>query len=72
MGVVAGSRTVSIFGPVNEQVYGPYPQGNHIVIKKELACRPCYRRFQRADCGHISCLNELSVNEVLEKVKEAL
>jgi len=70
--VAAGVRTASIFGPVDEKVYGPYPQGNHIVIKKNLACQPCYRRFRRASCDHISCLDQLTVDEVFEKVKEAL
>jgi len=70
--VAAGIRTVSIFGPVDEYVYGPYPEGNHIVIKKEIACRPCYRRFRKAVCEHVSCLNQLTVEEVLEKIKEIL
>ncbi|MFH1045797.1 MAG: glycosyltransferase family 9 protein, partial [Candidatus Omnitrophota bacterium] len=40
-------RTVSIFGPVDEQVYGPYPQGGrHIVVTRNIPCRPCYRRFK--------------------------
>jgi len=70
--VAVGVRTASIFGPVDEKVYGPYPKGNHIVIKKNLACQPCYRQFRRASCEHISCLNQLTVDEVFEKVKEAL
>ena len=70
--VAAGVRTASIFGPVNEQVYGPYPLGNHIVIKKNLACQPCYRRFRKASCEHISCLNQLTVDEVFEQVQGAL
>jgi len=70
--VAAGVRTASIFGPVNERVYGPYPAGNHIVIKKDLACQPCYRRFKKASCDHISCLNQLTVDEVFEKVQGAL
>lgn len=70
--VAAGARTASIFGPVDERVYGPYPLGNHIVIKKDLACQPCYRRFRRASCEHISCLSQLTVEEVFEKIKEAL
>ncbi len=70
--VAAGARTVSIFGPVDDSVYGPYPKGNHIVIKKELACRPCYRRFRRASCEHISCLNQITVDEVLERIEGIL
>jgi ADP-heptose:LPS heptosyltransferase len=72
IGVAAGVKTVSIFGPVSEEVYGPYPIGNNAVITKEIACRPCYRRFRRASCDHISCLNQLTVEEVLERIKGVL
>lgn len=67
-----GVKTVSIFGSVDPQVYGPYPIANHTVVQKGLPCQPCYRRFRQALCGHISCLGELSVDEVLRKVKNIL
>lgn len=70
--VAAGAQTVSIFGPVDEVVYGPYPPGKHSVVTKELACRPCYRRFRMAQCNHISCLGLIQVEDVLDKVKEIL
>jgi ADP-heptose:LPS heptosyltransferase len=70
--VAAGARTVSIFGPVDERVYGPYPKENHVVISKNIACRPCYRRFRRASCDHISCLKTITVDEVLERVVSIL
>lgn len=70
--VAAGAKTASIFGPVDERVYGPYPKGNHTVITKDLVCRPCYRRFRMASCGHISCLSRLTVEEVLEGVERLL
>ena len=69
LAVAAGARTVSIFGPVDEHVYGPYPKDSHVVIKKEIACRPCYRRFRRANCEHISCLSQLTVEEALERIE---
>ncbi len=70
--VAVGSKTVSIFGPVNELVYGPYPALGHKVVKKDLPCQPCYRRFRRAQCEHIRCLNQLSVGEVIGKVEAIL
>jgi lipopolysaccharide heptosyltransferase II len=70
--VAAGVPTVSIFGPVDDKVYGPYPVGKHIVIKKGLACQPCYRRFRMANCSHINCLNQLDVDEVLSKIERFL
>jgi len=70
--VAAGAKTVSIFGPVDERVYGPYPREGHIVVKHNIACRPCYHRFRRASCTHISCLREITVEQVMEKVEELL
>lgn len=70
--VASGITTVSIFGPVDDRVYGPYPDTNHRVVKKGLACQPCYRRFRMADCSHISCLSQLDVEDVLRKVEEVL
>lgn len=67
--VAAGTKTISIFGPVDEAVYGPYPQDGHKVIKKDLACRPCYRQFRRASCEHISCLNSITPEDVLKEVE---
>ncbi len=64
-----GVKTVSIFGPVDPQVYGPFPSADHTVVQKLLPCQPCYRRFRMANCGHINCLGELSVEEVYDKIK---
>ena len=70
--VAVGSKTLSIFGPVDNIVYGPYPVEGHAVVKKDLACQPCYRRFRRAKCEHIRCLNDLSVEEAFKKVEAIL
>jgi len=70
--VAAGAKTVSIFGPVDPHLYGPYPPEGHCVVQKLLPCQPCYRRFRMAHCEHISCLGELSVDEVYRKVQSIL
>ena len=70
--VAAGAKTVSIFGPVDDRVYGPYSSHNHRVVKTDIACRPCYRRFRRASCDHISCLHRINVEDVMRKVEEIL
>jgi len=72
MAAAAGARTVSIFGPVDEHVYGPYPPQGHRTVSLDIACRPCYRRFRVAQCDHISCLRDLSVDRVFEAVQESL
>ncbi len=65
----ADAPSVSIFGPVDEKVYGPYPAGTarHLVVGKELSCRPCYKSF-RLRSGNCSreCLGGVEVGEVFE------
>lgn len=69
--VAAGAKTLSIFGPVDDSVYGPFPREGHIVVVKNIACRPCYRSFRKASCEHASCLRDLTVDEVYGKLIEA-
>lgn len=72
MAVASRVTTISIFGPVDDNVYGPYPPAGHHVVKKGLACQPCYRQFRMSDCSHVSCLVQLDVDDVLRKVEEVL
>ncbi len=72
--VALGIKTVSIFGPVDERVYGPYPESPaHIVIKKDLLCRPCYKNFRLDICNmDRECLNSISTNEVFDAARAQL
>lgn len=70
--VAAGVKTLSIFGPVDPKVYGPYPADGHRVVVKGLACQPCYRKFRKSDCGHLSCLKELTVGDVFAQAEKML
>lgn len=74
MSVALGIKSISIFGPVNEMVYGPYPSSqNHIVIKKDIPCRPCYKKFRMPEClRNRECINYISVEEVFNEVKSLL
>ena len=66
MAVALGKKTVSLFGPVSEIVYGPYPPGpEHAVLKADLLCRPCYKNFKLKVCDQDKqCLKLVSVEEV--------
>ncbi|VAW11819.1 hypothetical protein MNBD_BACTEROID05-441 [hydrothermal vent metagenome] len=70
--VACGTQTVSIFGPVDPNVYGPYPKGNHLVVTHDVGCRPCYHQFRRSACEHISCLKQISVEDVYKKIQKIL
>jgi heptosyltransferase-2 len=66
--------TVSVFGPVDEKVYGPYPPGSkHTVVTKDIDCRPCYRRFKLPTCHrNRQCIREISTEEVFIAIKQGL
>ncbi|MFH1190126.1 MAG: glycosyltransferase family 9 protein [Candidatus Omnitrophota bacterium] len=68
MAVGLGLNTISIFGPVDEKIYGPYPMTkDHIVISKAgVSCRPCYKKFKYKICEDRSCLKSIKADEVLE------
>lgn len=72
--VALGVKTVSIFGPVDDAVYGPYPPGpRHAVIKKGVTCRPCYKNFRFNGCiNNRACLDDISVDEVYSAVEKLL
>ena len=69
-------KTVSIFGPVDPEVYGPYPNDarRHRVIRKtELPCRPCYHHFKLPPCPYErACLTTISPDEVIDACAQAL
>ena len=69
-----GINTVSIFGPVDEATYGPYPKSaNHIILsRKDVPCRPCYKRFKYNGCDNRRCLETITVDEVFHAAEEAL
>jgi lipopolysaccharide heptosyltransferase II len=73
MASALGVKTVSIFGPVDEKVYGPYPPSdNHIVITSEVGCRPCYKKFKYPLCHNRACLNSIEPSRIIEAVRSNL
>ena len=67
-------KTLSIFGPVDDKIYGPYPPSEkHMVVKAEnVACRPCYKNFKHKMCRTHDCLKNIDRNMVLKLAEEAL
>lgn len=58
----------AIFGPANPVRTGPYGSG-HTVIQRDLDCSPCYAK---KPCDHFRCMNELTPEDVLEKIRKRL
>ncbi len=67
MAVGLGIKTVSIFGPVDDKTYGPYPlSSDHIVVSRhDMACRPCYKKFKHNVCEGKECLSGIKPEEIL-------
>ena len=68
-----GGKTISIFGPVDEKVYGAYPPGpNNVIIKSDVPCRPCYKGFRLPECRNRQCMEDISVQDVFRVVENTL
>lgn len=74
MAVALNCKTVSIFGPVSDIVYGPYPKSDsHVVIKANFDCRPCYKDFRLPDCRYARrCITDIKPSEVFEAARRLL
>ena len=74
MAVALGVKSVSVFGPVSELVYGPYPQSqNHVVLKWDMVCRPCYKNFRLPVCDKDKeCLKQVSADAVFDAAVKLL
>ncbi len=65
--------TISIFGPVDESVYGPVGKtARHEIVKANIKCRPCYKNFKKPDCKNMDCLKAISEEMVLDAVEKVL
>jgi len=63
------AAVVAIFGPSDENKYGPWSE-NKAVVKKNISCRPC----EKAQCrfNTLQCLQIINQEDVLRQLKKAL
>lgn len=62
-------KQVAIFGPGYPELFRPYTSSdNYILIYKHLDCRPCNNK----ECGHISCIESITSEEVFEAANTLL
>lgn len=75
LGHVAGAvgvPTILLFGPTPDRTLGPLPP-NVKILRTGLTCEPCWFWARLKACaGSVNCLQKLSVESVVEAVKEAL
>jgi ADP-heptose:LPS heptosyltransferase len=66
-----GTPTLTLFGPEDMEEWHPYPpEEGHEVVIKEVPCRG--RGCGLLECEHLTCLMDISVEEVLGKVRAML
>ncbi len=76
LAVSQGVSTVSVFGPVDPRVYGPYPADrtrHRVVLRGDLPCRPCYHNFRLPPCPYErACLTTITPELVLDACAQLL
>lgn len=76
LAVSQGVKTVSVFGPVDPRVYGPYaavPSRHEVICRAELPCRPCYHQFRLPPCPYErACLTRIEPEDVLKACERLL
>jgi len=77
LAVFLGLKTVSLFGPTDDRVYGPYRTAQnasrHIVLTTDLACRPCYRNFRMPPCPiQYECLRKIEPETAFQAAQKLL
>ena len=65
-----GIPLLGIYGPVDENVYGPAASARGVVVTRAVPCRPCYRHFHFPPCPYGKrCLEEITVDEVMNQIE---
>ncbi len=68
MAAMAGRPVVVLFGPTHPERVGPYGVPHRIVRAAGVDCLGCRRR----QCTELRCMEEITVEQVLESIQEIL
>jgi len=60
-----GTKTITIFGPSDENKYKPYGE-IHEIVKTEIDCRPCGEH--ECPLGHHNCMEKIEITDIMEKL----
>ena len=66
----AGTPVVALFGPTQENLWGPFGKG-HVVISKNLPCKPC----KKGNCEGIElreCMKAIKPEDVKEAILKSI
>ncbi|MBP7089106.1 MAG: lipopolysaccharide heptosyltransferase II [Candidatus Omnitrophica bacterium] len=67
-------KAVVFYGPVDEKVYGAYPDiAANVVFSGKTACRPCYKKFRFQGCQFDKlCLRQIEPVTVFSQIEKAI
>ena len=68
LAAAAGTTVVALFGPKDHALYGPRGSARHVVLYRDVPCRPCKRRT----CAAPLCIRGLGVEDALDAVRATL
>lgn len=66
-----GKKTITIFGPTNPQLVGPY-SNNAKYVTANIACQYCYDEDRLFECFDRKCLNSITVERVYSEILNAV
>ncbi len=76
LAAAVGTPVVAIFGPSNDRAWGPYPHGEHRVVRATLPCSPCFYRGKSLGtpqgCPTRDCLQLVTPEMVLAAAEDLL
>jgi lipopolysaccharide heptosyltransferase II len=70
--IAAKTPVVAIFGPTFADRFGPKDLKRNRVVCSRMDCSPCWNPDTSIGCRERTCLNNVTVDEVFEAVKEAV
>lgn len=69
VGAAMKTPLVAIFGSTDHIATGPFSKNAHIILKDDVACRPCFKTHCKTD---FECMKTITVGEVYDTVMQIL
>lgn len=71
LAVALGTPTVLLFGPSDHQKWG-HAGVRHAVIRRPVACAPCFIFGYHRPCRTIACMRGITVDQVVAAARQLL
>ncbi|MBU0672274.1 MAG: glycosyltransferase family 9 protein [Candidatus Margulisbacteria bacterium] len=64
-----GAKSLVLFGSTDEKKWG-LENSEHVIVKKEMACAPCYMLGSHKYCKRIDCMEKISPADVISAINQ--